>query len=683
MAKTTPNTNAKAPTKAKTSSVKKQAVKKTPTKSKSTKASGKKAAVSVAQKKKANVKTKVIAPLPKGWPVSSKMSYPPPTANDAPSGDDVMDVDADNTQPQSTPGNYLKPGNLLQMSCNGSDVFLRKRAVQSTSMAFPTTGEGAAAANKGAPTRFLIVFPGRMSLRAPEKVVALKSNNDGEDGPPQEDDEGKVTADDDEYVKDETKSKEDGASDVAASAKKARSPFAPANPPLLLGKLVSLGGDNRDMELRIPFPSAVDGDSNGDNLKHLVMSGRAIPLSGKYMTLSFKRTGGGNKDSSSKSTPKNKKMGTGSITCKDVFRSVIVLGGSKLVDDDGKEAGVSKAGGDVGDATIRHYGGSERTLDGGGKSSNGGGAAGRKNIGGSKRDSLGCVMTPVPSKRVNESDVESESDSERSDANDNSDALVDSSDSDGEFKLSSSKKRGSKSNDDGGEEVVSARKRTPRRSAAKAVNVSYVDEASEESEDDGSDSGESVGKSHSDEEVIPTKTGAKRKSALKAKPLVNSTPKNGSTNVTSRASKGAASAKKVSCLDILNIDGDVGAKSSKKGKEIVGIDSDSDDSSMEALLFKSRRSAKKVAPRKKPAATKKKVVAAPETEDGDSSIEVLQTETSAKRAASKKSTTTSATKKIASPNGIVSPRKRKKVSPRKTPTSRDDLNLSDDSFTFL
>ena len=42
--------------------------------------------------------------------------------------------------------------------------------------------------------------------------------------------------------------------------KKKKNPFTPTNPPQTLGKLISLGGSNNNMELRIPFPSPSNDD---------------------------------------------------------------------------------------------------------------------------------------------------------------------------------------------------------------------------------------------------------------------------------------------------------------------------------------------------------------------------------------------------------------------------------------
>jgi len=90
-----------------------------------------------------------------------------------------------------------------------------------------------------------------------------------------------------------------------------------------------LGGDERRIELRIPFPIASSDASintnasqcNGDNRQpqQLRMSGRAVPLSGKYMAISFKRGSVGNRDFSATSTPSHKKRGTGAYYARMFF----------------------------------------------------------------------------------------------------------------------------------------------------------------------------------------------------------------------------------------------------------------------------------------------------------------------------------------------------------------------------
>ncbi|KAL9191059.1 hypothetical protein ACHAXT_000765 [Thalassiosira profunda] len=541
---------------------------------------------------------KAAPPLPKGWPAASKLSYPAPRgAKGASPKEDVIDLDSDGAdespQPAGAPANYLRPGNLLQQFCNGSDVFLRKRAVQSTSMTFPSVSAGEngnVVANKGAPQRFLVLFPGRMSLKTPPAKAngASDAKEDGNEEAKAEDGKSDITGD---------------GTGGAESAKK-RKAFQPANPPQLLGKLVSVGGAERRMELRIPMPSGGSAVANGETPQQLVMSGRAIPLSGKYMALTFKRTGG-SKDASAASTPKNKKRGTGSINCKDVFRSAIVLGESKMVDGAGKPSPLSaaatagkKSEEDEDKVGAKHYGGSERTLDGGGKA---GVSTSRKSLKGA---------TTTTSKRKDSTaslDIDLESDesddSVTEDTNDSSEAG-----SDGEFvPTSSRKKKGRASSagtkrkanddsDDDEEEVTPARKRTPRRSAAKATNVSYLDESSDMDDDGSSDEEEESDNDDDEEEFMPTAKPRAKKPAAKAK--VNS------AKPAAKAKKAPASKPRGGFIKTIDIDiSDSDGEEEDSDESLKLSDSDDED---EDFMPKPKPKAKKP-----PAKSATKAVAKP------------------------------------------------------------------------
>ena len=416
--------------------------------------------------------------------------------------------------------NYLTPGSLLKESCNGSDVFLKKQ--RAVSMSFPTifaadsspgsNGDAKmankAAVSKGGPTRFLIVFPGRMSLNPPTSPPLQQP----EDGDRDDDDE----SDGQEYEKN------DGEMQEVATESEPKKRKPPARSPRLLGKLLSLGGDEQRIELRIPFPIASSNATintnasqcNGDNRQpqQLRMSGRAVPLSGKYMAISFKRGSVGNRDFSATSTPRHKKRGTGSILCKDVFRSVIVMGESKLVDQEGramapvvkeiqfagtaavrKESGdSSNSDGDEKEPMMNHYGGSERTLDGGGRH-DGEATCGRKN---SKAPAAAATRKRIMSRS---SEISTDNDYATSDSEDVNmqESTIEDEGSDGEFVLpttavTAAKKklrlqnstgltsRNNSGKDKEGEKGLlaqKARKRTPRRSAANSV--SYLDENSD------------------------------------------------------------------------------------------------------------------------------------------------------------------------------------------------------------
>ena len=560
-------------------------------------AKGKKTPVKVGAKKSTAAKTKTSAlapkrtskPVPKGWPVSSNFTYPAPCSGVTKNGNTIMDLDSndsDNIPSSSIPSkNYLTPGNLLQQNCNGSDVFLRKRAVQSTSALCPTVG-GGGDNNKGGPTRFLIVFPGRLSLKAPPHASSSSLNNNAATQRTLND-----TDNNDQNEEEKNDNNED-------KLEKKNNPFAPTHPPHLLGKLTSLSADDgRRMELRIPLPSSSNTASsttqNGE--QSIVMSGRAIPLSGKYMALSFKRTGG-SKDSASSGGGgggggNNKKKGTGSIICKDVFRSVIVLGDSKVLDDDGKTVSLEESthvqnkndeeGEEGRQPQMLHYGGSDRALDGGGKYNDG-----RKSC--VKGGISAPTAASIPRK-------DSFSSKESDDVSDASDVIADSSDTD-EFVPISAKKRKSvggakkrsateaSSEEADEEDLTPARKRTPRRSVDSS-KISYVEKSSDEDESDSSDDGDDD--SDKEDAYKPTKSKSTEKPAAKMSALTPAAKSN-------KASKSSAKA---------------GSNSKKSNTPALSVDSseeenDSDDSLFMDYAYKPSRSkvTEKLAGKKQPAA---------------------------------------------------------------------------------
>ncbi|KAL3822204.1 hypothetical protein ACHAXA_000644 [Cyclostephanos tholiformis] len=471
-----------------------------------------------AQKKKKTAattkKTVALTPLPGGWPVSSSFSYPPAHTDEA------------NDHLSTT---YLMPGGLLQRSCNGSDVFLRKRAVQSTSASlFPRSNGG----RGGGPARFLIVFPGRVSLRPPppahEVVVGASSVTDatattatsavvvGGDGDDDDDDDDEPNNNDGEG------GREDDAK--VATGRGGRNLFTPAHPPQLLGRLVSSSGGGGRVELRIPFPASSttttsDDDANendtttfkGKKIRELVMSGRSVPISGKYMALYFKRTGGTKESVSFSGGGRNgneRRGGTGSITCKDVFRSVIVLGETHLLNNDGKAAPLREnfSWTKDGCAKMKHYGGSERTLDGGGRCK-GGANGGRKS---SSRGITEAAAAPIK-RKDNDSNKGIDFESAASiefDAGDKNE-YGHSSDVD-EFVPIDSKRRKltlkkrkqmNESDDEEEEKIAPARERASRRSVT-AAKISYVDESSDSNLDD--DDGDETVESSRDDESVAT-----------------------------------------------------------------------------------------------------------------------------------------------------------------------------------
>ena len=550
----------KAPAKAK-ATVKKAVVKKaSTTKVKST-------------SKAAPIKAQHI-PIPKGWPVSSK-PVNPPVSNDE---------------------GVLTPGNLLQVNCNGSDVFLRKRATQSSaSLSLPTSSK-----TKG-PTRFLVVFPGRLSLKPPEKKAVSKDET-----PEEKDDDV-----------DETEELEED--DAKASAKK-KSPFAPTNPPQLFGTLKE--GAGNQIQLSVPFSSETD--------KRLVFSGRAIPMEGKFLTLSFKRTGG--KDSKKKS-----KMGTGSIQCKDVFRSVIVLGESKMQGDSKDEVEVEREENE--ESELRHYGGSDRTIDGGGA----GGVASRKSFD-RRRDSVASTKSISTKRSESDSESNSDSDDENVDKEEDDDL-----DSDCEFVPAKKKSKNGKHEDIS---KSTEPKRTSRRSASKATNITYADEDSdvdmdndEDSESELKSNEDNASESSEDDEFDELLDNITKKARSVSKPKA----KTGG-----RAPSGRTESTKKVYLDI---------DSNEDQDDVVIIDS---DTSVGESVKKKKKLSPKTASNKTPVRTTK---------------QTSKNASSAKAAKPKKSVVSSSLK---SP---ISPRRRKKTSPHKSPLSNDKkkevVDLSDDSFSFL
>jgi hypothetical protein len=668
-------------------------------------------------------------PVPGGWPVSSNLSYPAPR--------DVVDDDDD--------GRHLRPGALLRRSCNGSDVFLRKRAVQSTSASLPSSAGGTLASNGGGrggiggggggPTRFLIVFPGRVSLRPPPVdaastgtttdaaptaeaagigggIAAAAADDEDDDDGPNDDGGGGGGGDD------------DGAAEGGDRARKAgrRNPFAPAHPPRLLGKLVTLGGEGGRVELRIPFPVSPSGASSSSSspdaasgndpttgkVRRLVMSGKAIPISGKYMALTFKRTGGAKESSSSGGGASgDRKRGTGSIACKDVFRSVIVLGECSLLDGDGKTAlsgsisEPAKADGDGDDleidsrARMKHYGGSERTVDGGGICDGGVNGGRKRSLGGG--GTAEAAAAPV---KCNDSVSSKEIDDAESDASKDIDVGDESNDGDSsdvdEYVPTVSKKRkstevlkqrkaASESSADEVEDISTAKKRPPRRSVT-ATKVSYVDD-SNESYSEGNGSDETM-ESGSDED-------ARQEGDYRSKSMPTAIQSDAKKAVSKRAT--AATAK----------NGGASEKRHKVKEGLVGgksIDPE-EDCNHKGKPRGKKPPAKKVSngaaaingATKKATADVKKSNDIIEIDCNDDDVETMSTPNKSHQVdeTSLQGISADAEKRLstasfASKSPVKSPisyGRRKKNSPKveKVPNKgrENDLNLDDDSFTFL
>ena len=408
--------------------------------------------------------------------------------------------------------------------------------------------------------------------------------------------------------------------DDAKDSSKKKSPFAPTNPPQLLGTLKETAGNH--IQLTVPFSSESD--------KHLVFSGRAIPMEGKFLTLSFKRTGG--KDSKKKS-----KMGTGSIQCKDVFRSVIVLGESKIQGDSKENVDFEAEREENEESVVRHYGGSDRTIDGGGS----GDVASRKSFDG-RRDSVASTKSISTKRSESESEINSDSDDGSVENRE-----VDDLESDCEF-VPARKKRKNGNDDDAVKSTEP--KRSSRRSASKATNITYADEDSDVDMDSDEDS-ESEQKSNEDnandsddDEFDELLDNISRRSRTFTKPKVK---KNG------RAPSGRAESTKKEYIEI---------DSDEDSDDVVIIDSDS-NSVRETT--KTKKSPKMIANKKHACTTK----------------QTIKNDTSTKAIKLKKSAVPSP------PTKPISPRRRKKTSPHKSPLSSDKkkevMDLSDDSFSFL
>ena len=259
--------------------------------------------------------------------------------------------------------------------------------------------------------RYLIVLPGNFCPRVPgvgertscvEKPAApppAPGASGASGGASGVTDTTKIGSDDDnddviEVIDDDgdsrkKKSTSDDKSDAAASASASAlltsaptttakaAPFTPATPPTILGQLEHLGTPHP--RLRIPFP---DG-------RVMLLRGRKISTSSSYMALTAKMGGR-----------------SGGVTCKDIFAAAIIFGdvgwedngevdepekvdaartavaaarassSSSVIAATGDDDGDSTDGGkeqqqqqeeEEEDATraIRHFGPSERTLDGG------------------------------------------------------------------------------------------------------------------------------------------------------------------------------------------------------------------------------------------------------------------------------------------------------------------------------
>jgi hypothetical protein len=423
------------------------------------------------------------------------------------------------------------------------------------------------------------------------------------------------------------------------------------------------------------------------------------------MALTFKRTGGAKESSSSGGAGRDRKMGTGSITCKDVFRSVIVLGESSVLDDDGETAllgsilAMAKAD-DDGDelendscARMKHYGGSERTVDGGGMY-HGGVNGGRKSSLGGAAEAATAPVKRKDSVSSKEIDVESDASKDvdvRDESNDG-----DSSNADEYVPIVSKKRKSTEgpkqrkaANEfpaDAEEEITTARKRPPRRSVT-ATKVRYVDE-SNESDLDGSDSDKTVERG-SDEDVgeeghyhpksMPIAIQSDAKKAVSKPPIAASAKHGGASKKRHKVKDGLVGSKSIDSGEDRKYKGKPRGKKPPANKVSNGSD------------------AINVATKKTTSADMKKSDDIIEIDSTDEDVEIMSTPKKRHKVDEKslQGNSADATRRLStlsspskSPSKApISYGRRKKNSPKVEKESNkgrdNDLNLDDDSFTFL
>ena len=247
-------------------------------------------------------------------------------------------------------GGRLRPGQALQR-CSGADVMLSKSAMNR-----PNSSK-----SKG---RYLIILPGGLYPRVPgaeerERLVGAQKADAGSDGaagsadmnvedttttPNEKKRVGGVDDDDDVKIIDngvDDSGKMANPTDATTTPNKP-APFTPSTAPSVLGQLQKLGTDTPI--LRIPFP---DGQV-------MLLKGRKVSLTTSYLSLTCKSTGRG---------------GQGTVTCKDIFAGAIVFGDVGWEDNGATANAAAPAAAVDGEAaetrSVRHFGPSERTIDGG------------------------------------------------------------------------------------------------------------------------------------------------------------------------------------------------------------------------------------------------------------------------------------------------------------------------------
>mmetsp|Transcript_28556 Transcript_28556/g.43159 ORF Transcript_28556/g.43159 Transcript_28556/m.43159 type:complete len:704 (+) Transcript_28556:95-2206(+) len=196
----------------------------------------------------------------------------------------------------------LTPGPAL-LSCSGSDIHLSKGASTRPN----------AEKQKG---RYVMMLPGMLSFRRQSQQNGREDNNKQEG-------------------KSESESQNEDGDTQKTGQNKVNKESSPNNPPsaklanatTVLGRIKGLKSGKPTMT--IPYP-------NGGIL---TLKGQQIESSSRFMMLNFKR---------------------GKVTCKDAVSSVLVFGEPTWSGDE-----PIPYSNDSNEASLEHYGGSERTIDGG------------------------------------------------------------------------------------------------------------------------------------------------------------------------------------------------------------------------------------------------------------------------------------------------------------------------------
>eukprot|EP00978_Attheya_sp_CCMP212_P001682 scaffold3453_cov54-Attheya_sp.AAC.7 len=473
--------------------------------------------VTVNKKKKYKFKKQeeeeFVEPVPDGWPVASIRPQKEYSLAMELSKNDKEKDDDDDEEEESKQFAGLRPGKALQ-SCSGTDVQLSRGA-----SARPNLSKG-----KG---RFLIILPGNMSL-TPQTAVATSAPLT----PANKTNDSESKHDSPQPTPIPTPSSDPLLSDTATATPSNSNVFSIAANLPRLGKIEKLGSENPI--LRVPFPD--------DDGRELIFRGRKISTSSRFMSLTCKG-------------------GKGAVNCKDVFSSVIVFGEAGWEDN-----GFARETEDISSdgISIRHYGGSTRTVDGG--------------KGGSTKKQKAWSTTPKSTRTIITQDttspIEESGDEEELDLPDDEDD-----DDDDEAFFDNTKPSGLSQR--------SASKRTTSRSSARS-KVNYADTLeTEEVEEETSDENDSV-------EDRP-KTNKKNKK----------TPKVSTSTSTSTHSKNKAGRTKTT-IDTLVL-------SSDEEDEAVDV-AENTNSGEDAILSKTPVSAKRT-PRTVSQAKKKYVDTVDESSD--------------------------------------------------------------------